>query len=142
MSQPFAALLLNGFKTVESRNSPMLGDLEPGTRVLVHCGRRDWHDVESYKLLLPRLQEEDPSRLRPGFFRGSVVGVATVGRTWRPSPQERSGPDLAGRVLAPETGIGAYCTEITSAAWLTRPHKVRGSPGVFSADVPRDCLPG
>jgi magnesium-dependent phosphatase 1 len=142
MSQPFAALLLNGFKTVESRNSPMLGDLEPGTRVLVHCGRRDWHDVESYKLLLPRLQEEDPSRLRPGFFRGSVVGVATVGRTWRPSPQERSGPDLARRVLAPERGIGTYCTEITSAAWLTRPHKVRGSPGVFSADVPRDCLPG
>jgi magnesium-dependent phosphatase 1 len=148
MSQPFAALLLNGLKSVESRNNPMLGDLPSGTRVLIHCGRRDWHDGESYKRLLPSsleqhagAKEEDPSRLRPGFFRGAIVGMVTIGRTWRPSAEERSSPDLPRRVLAPEDGIGTYCTEVSDAAWLNHPHKVRGSPGVFAVDIPRDCLP-
>jgi hypothetical protein len=148
MSQPFAALLLNGCKTVESRNNPMLADVEPGTRVLIHCGHRDWRDVESYKHYLPSRREDgegeddsDVAKLRWGFARGTIVGAVTVGRTWRASESERGRRELQRRVLAPEQDIGRYCTEILDATWLRRPHKVRGSPGVFEVEIPKDCLP-
>ena len=147
MSQPFASLLLNGQKTVESRNGPMFMDVKPGTKVLLHCGRRDWHDLESYKEILA--SEHDMSdeeinkagRLPRGFAKGSIIGVVTVGKTWRSSDRERDGRDLQRRVLAPFDGIGKFCTEITDAKWLAKPYKTRGNAGVYDVSIPKDCLP-
>ena len=147
MSQPFAALLLNGVKTVESRNNPMFQELKPGTRVLLHCGRRDWHDLESYREIL-RSQHgmtddeiDRRGRLPKGFGKGSIVGVVTVGRTWKATDRERQGSNLQGRVLAPFEGVGKFCTEITDAQWLTKPCKARGNPGVYQVDISVSHLP-
>jgi cold shock CspA family protein len=148
MSQPFAALLLNGYKTVESRNIPMFIEWEPGTQILLHCGQRDWPDVESYKSLLPTTQPpssqvpiDQAAQLRNGFSKGSVIGVVTIGKTWCSTDAEKVGSGLQKRVLAPSNGIGRYCTEIVHASWLKRPHKMRGSTGVYNISIPRGCLP-
>jgi magnesium-dependent phosphatase 1 len=146
MSQPFAALLLNGIKTVESRNNPMFQDVAAGTKVLLHCGRKDWPDQESYLEILNEAgysasDIEKAGRLAEGFSRGSIIGVMTVGKTWRATDRERMGGDLQRRVLAPYDAVGKFCTEIVDAQWLKRPVRTRGSPGVYKVDIPFDCLP-
>eukprot|EP00977_Amphora_coffeiformis_P006118 scaffold1323_cov160-Amphora_coffeaeformis.AAC.23 len=146
MSQPFAALLLNGVKIVESRNNPMFEKVEPGTQVLLHCGRRDWHDLESYQnILIDQGMSEDEisrkSRLPKGFRKGSIIGVVTVGKTWKTTDVERKGKDLQQRVLAPYEGIGKFCTEITLAQWLTKSEKAGGNPGIYQAQIPKSSLP-
>ena len=144
MSQPFCALLLNGVKTVESRNNPMFMDIQPGTELLVHCGQKDWHDKESYKLILANELStevmEQQSALPPKFAKGSIVGIVTVGRTWKSSDAERNSDVLQRKVLAPYNGIGKFCTEIVSYRWLQKPVKARGQPGVYTAAIAEDSL--
>jgi len=145
MSQPFAALLLNRIKTVESRNGPMFADVPSGTQFLLHCGQRDWNDMESYKEIMlqngfSQEQIEVGSRLPKGFYKGMIIGRVTIGWTWSASERERRGKDLQRRVLAPHAGIGRYCAEITQAEWLKKPFKTRGNAGIYDVDLPKDCL--
>lgn len=145
MSQPFASLLMNGIKTVESRNNPMFRDLAPGTRVLLHCGRREWHDQESYQHIMSEAgyspdEINQASRLPKGFAKGNIVGILTIGKTWKASDQERQGADLQWKVLTPFEGIGRFCTKVTNAQWLEKPYKARGNAGVYTVNIPEDCL--
>ena len=145
MSQPFASLLLNGIKTVESRNGPMFADVPSGTQLLLHCGQRDWNDMESYKEIMAQngfSQEkiEHFSRLPKGFHKGMIIGRVSIGRTWSASDRELRGKDLQRRVLAPQAGIGRFCTEITQVEWLKKPFKARGNAGIYQVDLPKDCL--
>ena len=145
MSQPFAALLLNGMKTVESRNNPMFQNIKPGTRLLVHCGRKDWHDLDSYVTILKGKgvshdEISESSNLPPGYDRGCVIGVVTIGKTWNAKDQELNSTDLQNKVLAPAAGIGKFCTEILEAQWLKEPIRMRGNPGVFTVEIPKDAI--
>jgi magnesium-dependent phosphatase 1 len=146
MSQPFCSLLLNGVKTIESRNNPMFMDVKPGSTLLVHCGQRDWHDVQSYKTYLladntmTTQQVQEASTLPINFVKGAIVGKIIVGKTWKASEAERMGRSLQRQVLAPYEGIGMYCTEIVSSQWLERPVQMRGQPGIYSVQVPSDVL--
>lgn len=145
MSQPFAALLLNGHKTVESRNSPMFADLKPGTKVLLHCGRRDWHDLESYRKILSdkgldKSEVDAAGRLPHGFSKGSIIGMIEIGRTWKSTDGERQSADLQQQVLAPADGIGRWCTEILAAQWLKKAYETRGHPGVYDVELPTEYL--
>eukprot|EP00527_Entomoneis_sp_CCMP2396_P006714 CAMPEP_0198147134 /NCGR_PEP_ID=MMETSP1443-20131203/33334_1 /TAXON_ID=186043 /ORGANISM="Entomoneis sp., Strain CCMP2396" /LENGTH=438 /DNA_ID=CAMNT_0043811303 /DNA_START=253 /DNA_END=1566 /DNA_ORIENTATION=+ len=123
MSQPFAALLLNGVKTVESRRQPMFQDLKPGTRVLLSCGRKDWPDQQSFRQILAEdgsmseKEIQNAGRLPKGFRKGDVVGVITIGNTRLTNAVERNNPKLQRQVLAYADGIGKCCTEITQAQW-------------------------
>lgn len=117
MSQPFAALLVNGAKTLESRNSPMLSELE-GQRVALHVGRRDWQGLDKHVEILRKRGLDDSairnlSELPAGGRRGDVVALLTLGKTWAPGAAERRSAALADGVLAPEEGIGKYVTEVT-----------------------------
>ena len=146
MSQPFCALLLNGVKTIESRNNNMFQSIKPGTRILLHCGRKDWHDMESYRQILSQEGMSNDEidrlgRLPKGFGKGSIVGIVTVGKTRKMTDSEMLSRDLQRRVLAPFDGIGQYCTEIINAKWLKKPVKARGSPGVYEAGIPTSYLP-
>ena len=76
-TQPFAALLLNGFKTLETRNNELFAPYE-GRRVVVRVGMKDW-DNASWKLWHPA----GAADLRPGFRRGDAAGVVDVGETRR-----------------------------------------------------------
>ena len=157
MPQPFCALLLNGIKTVESRNQPMFQGLAVGTRVLLVCGRKDWHDQVSYRELLSTdYNDEDTGadndrdqqiqqwgRLPRGFAKGHVVGILTLGRTRRLSNSQRSSDaKLQRQVLAYADDIGEYCTEVSNAAWLTKSFPLsKGQPGIFTVKLPKKCLP-
>mmetsp|Transcript_13759 Transcript_13759/g.20972 ORF Transcript_13759/g.20972 Transcript_13759/m.20972 type:complete len:495 (-) Transcript_13759:67-1551(-) len=148
MSQPFASLLLNGIKTIESRNNDMFTALSPGTKVLLHAGRRDWHDQETYKDILAKDVEFDNeeikkvSQLQKGFQKGQVLGVITVGDTYQVSSRDKKmDSKLQRSVLAYGDGIGTYCTEIVSAQWLSRGVSVRGQPGIYSATIDEKFLP-
>ena len=147
MSQPFASLLLNGIKTVETRNNDMFMNLKPGSQVLLHCGMRDWKDKEAPKIELRRQGYSDAdivrlSALQPGeFSKGSIIGVLTIGKTWLASDKERQSVDLERKVVAKYENMGKYCTEITGASWLRKPKRCKGRPGIFKAKVPDNCLP-
>jgi magnesium-dependent phosphatase 1 len=145
MSQPFAALLLNGIKTVESRNNPMFQDVKPGTRILLHCGRKDWHDLKSFKTILQEKgmssnEIQKASNLRPRYDRGCVIGVVTIGKTWMANENELNSNDLQKKVLAPASGIGKFCTEIVEAQWLSEPIRMQGNPGVFTVEIPKRAV--
>ena len=147
MSQPFASLLLNGVKTIETRNNAMLMDVRPGTRVLLHCGMRDWVDQDAPREVLrgAGLSEgeiRDGCSLPPGFERGSIVGIVEVGRTWLTAERERGGPNMKRRVVAEAADVGKYATIVERAAWLRMPVKARGFPGIQNVQVPKKCLPG
>lgn len=146
MSQPFAALLLNGVKTIETRNNPMFMDLKPGTKVLLHCGMRDWNDTEAPRIELRKAgysekEIDQLSALPPGFKKGSVVGIVEVGRTWLTAERERRGANMQQRVVASSENVGKYATIIENATWLKRQIKQRGFPGIQMVDVPRSFLP-
>jgi magnesium-dependent phosphatase 1 len=145
MSQPFASLLINKVKTVESRKNDMLSQIPPGTRVLLHVGRKDWPDLESYRLILAeagmaQADIDKVSDLPTGFKRGSVVGVWTAGETRKVSAREKETKDLQRRVVAPAAGIGTYCTEVIDAKWLKKPLAIRGQPGVFEVTISKSIL--
>jgi magnesium-dependent phosphatase 1 len=149
MSQPFASLLLNGVKTVESRNNNMFAKLAPGTQVLLHCGRRDWPDQTSFrKILMEHRDNNDHTeidrlcRLPEGFGKGHVVGVVTVGATYRRDTHSVVPTTLERHVLAPGDAVGRFCTPIAKAAWLSHSVPlVRGGPGIFTVEIPKTCLP-
>ena len=147
MSQPFASLLLNGIKTIETRNNDMFMSLKPGSKILLHCGMRDWKDQEAPKIELRKqgYSEADIVRLSAlpsgNFSKGSIVGILTVGRTWLASEKERQTAELEGKVVAKYENMGKYCTEITAASWLKRPFKCKGQPGIFTATISNESLP-
>ena len=145
MSQPFCSLLLNGVKTVESRKQPLFQDLPVGTKILVACGRRDWPDQETFRDILAKDSQDIPqwTRLPRGFSKGHVVGMVTLGPTRQVSYQERAtDPNLHRQVLARGEGIGQYCTEISNPTWLAKSFSLpKGQPGVFTVQLPKDCLP-
>jgi magnesium-dependent phosphatase 1 len=146
MSQPFCALLLRGIKNIESRNNDMFAQLNPGTRVLVHCGRKDWPDQTSFREILEKMgmSEEEiqaVSQLPGGYARGQIVGVVRVGKTTKTTLRERQG--LQSRVVAPTQGIGSYCTDISSASFLSGGGiAAKGQPGIYAAAVPKNAIEG
>eukprot|EP00549_Striatella_unipunctata_P025390 CAMPEP_0118677608 /NCGR_PEP_ID=MMETSP0800-20121206/2726_1 /TAXON_ID=210618 ORGANISM="Striatella unipunctata, Strain CCMP2910" /NCGR_SAMPLE_ID=MMETSP0800 /ASSEMBLY_ACC=CAM_ASM_000638 /LENGTH=239 /DNA_ID=CAMNT_0006573309 /DNA_START=633 /DNA_END=1352 /DNA_ORIENTATION=+ len=145
MSQPFVALLLNGIKTVESRNKRMFMNVAAGTKVLLHCGQRDWKDMDApvRKLQEAGFSHEEIkklSELPKGFRKGSIVGVMTVGQTWDSSEKERMEESLQRKVVADFENIGRFCTPISDAKWLKQPIRARGNVGVYNAEVPGKCI--
>ena len=135
----------------------MFQGLAVGTRVLLVCGRKDWHDQVSYRELLSTdYNDEDTGadndrdqqiqqwgRLPRGFAKGHVVGILTLGRTRRISNSQRSSnAKLQRQVLAYADGIGEYCTEVSNAAWLTKSFPLsKVQPGIFTVKLPKTCLP-
>jgi hypothetical protein len=101
MSQPFAALLLNGVKTIETRGTNEFAALTtPGEVLLLHVGFNDWPaDREQPDSALCGGGALDPlsaqayteacslTRKRHGFSeddaRSKIVGLVKVGRSWR-----------------------------------------------------------
>ena len=131
-TQPFAALLLNGFKTLETRNNELFAPYE-GRRVVVRVGMKDW-DNASWKLWHPA----GAADLRPGFRRGDAAGVVDVGETRRLASFE----DAAPRACACVEDCGAFGTVISNAKWFPKPWRVRGFPGVVDLAVPADLVGG
>ena len=118
MNQPFAALLANGFKTLETRNGTMFERYAPGTRVLLHVGQRVYPDGDRYLEILDRAQISQLKQLLHGFGKGNIVAVLELGKTFMTTLEERSRADHEEKVVAYGRDSGQYATEIVKVAYL------------------------
>ena len=146
MNQPFAALLANGFKTLETRNGTMFERYAPGTRVLLHVGQRVYPDGDRHLEILDRAgkNEAQISRLKQlpqGFGKGNIVAALELGKTFLTTLEERSRPDHEEKVVAYGSDSGQYATEIVKVAYLKRPIPMKGQAGLFKVHIPIDALP-
>ena len=123
MNQPFAALLANGFKTLETRNGTMFERYAPGTRVLLHVGQRVYPDGDRHLEILDRAGKNEAQisqlkQLPQGFGKGNIVAVLELGKTFMTTLEERSRADHEEKVVAYGRDSGQYATEIVKVAYL------------------------
>jgi len=145
MNMPFAGLVAHEHKTIESRN----GTVFKGRRGvhLLHVGRRTYPDGGKHKVIMAKHgasaeQIERLTSLPSGFARGQLVAVVDIGETTLSTESERAQPDVERACVAYAADSGRYLTAVRRAEWLLQPvGPVPGRPGVFSAQVPVDCLP-
>ena len=146
MNMPFAALLANGYKTLETRNGTMFVPYPEGTKMLLHIGRRNYPDGNRHIDVMKNggLEDEEIEELKSlprGFEKGMAVAIVEIGKTNETAVEERSEPEFQRKVAAFGEDSGRMATEIKRVQYLTRPVKVSGQGGVFKADIDVDALP-
>ena len=147
MNLPFAALLANGYKDLESRNGTMFVPYPAGTQMLLHVGRRLYPDGNKHLQImksggLDDTEIEALKSLPPGFKRcGQAVAICELGETYETTVEERSDPAFQRRVGAYGADSGRIVTEIRKVAYLKQPVKVSGQGGVFTTQISNDVIP-
>jgi len=133
--ESIAALLLNGEKSLESRNAPIFKDIAK-QQCLIRVGHKDWkYDQKLFdKLNIPKKALELPRGIR----RGDIVGICYVGETM-PKTQ-LSDDDIERQVLVSFQASGKLITHISNSKWFSKGHKSPGKPGIYFAQVPTHLL--
>uniref|UniRef100_A0A2D4G3B5 ASCH domain-containing protein n=1 Tax=Micrurus corallinus TaxID=54390 RepID=A0A2D4G3B5_MICCO len=144
--QPYAGLVLNSVKTIESRWHPVLANHQDGT-LAVHIAFRDWEDDSWRDVLLNRLgwtSAQIDSLLAEGekFGRGVIAGLIDIGETFQYA--DRLPPEdvvqLENKALLRDLE-GKYLTVISNARWLRRAIPARGHKDIWEVDIPEDLIP-
>nr|XP_040041515.1 protein EOLA1 isoform X2 [Gasterosteus aculeatus aculeatus] len=144
--QPYAGLVLDGVKTLESRWRPVLAPLENQT-LAVHIAVRDW-EAEDWKEVLSGPLGMNPIQIQAlldsgeRFGRGVVAGLVDVGGTWlcRPSLQRDEQQLLEQSAVL--VGLQEkHLTRLSNPRWLKRPLKTRGGRDLLSVEIPAELLP-
>lgn len=166
--QPYAGLVLDGVKTVESRWRPVLGPLENQT-MAVHVAWRDWEgqdwrSVLSGPLGMSRAQIQDLLDSGERFGRGVVAGEAQievwslqgvpecitvspaglvdVGETWLcPASSQEEGLHHLERSAVLIGLQDKYLTHLSNPRWLKEPLEAPGGCDLWSVDIPVHLLP-
>lgn len=146
MSNPFAAMMTNGFKTLETRNNDMFLPFVEGTQMLVRIGHRPFPDGDKHIGIMRKsgLDDADIERLKSlprGFKLGQAVAIVEVGDTYEADINERSDPEFERNVVAYGKDSGRMVTPIRRVEYLKRSVQVPSGGGVYTASVPRDALP-
>jgi len=147
MNMPFAALLANEYKTLETRNGTMFTPYPPGTKFLLHVGKRTYPDGDRHIDVMKSdgaLSDADIASLKSlpdGFGRGAAVAICEIGSTVATTLEDRCDPNFQRSVGAFGADSGYMATEIRRAEFLKRPVRVSGRGGVFKADVDRGVIP-
>ena len=146
MNQPFAALLANGYKDLETRNGTMFTVHPPGTKLLLHVGRRTYPDEGKHVEVMKSggLDDSEIQELKSlpnGFGKGSIVAVMEIGETYETTTRQRSDPDFQRRTAAYGADSGRYVTEIRRIEYLKKPIKMPGQPGIFKVRVDPTVFP-
>ncbi|KAL7403544.1 hypothetical protein ABVT39_002067 [Epinephelus coioides] len=144
--QPYAGLVLDGVKTVESRWRPLLAPLENQT-LGVHIAQRDWEGEEwravlSGTLGMNRVQIQTLLESGERFGRGVVAGLVDVGGTWL-CPASLQGEELqCMERSAVLIGLQEkHLTHLSNPRWLKEPLSVRGGRDLWTVDIPAELLP-
>ncbi|XP_062917528.1 protein EOLA1 [Mobula hypostoma] len=144
--QPYAGLILNNVKTVETRWRPLLAELQ-GCTLAVHVAYKDWEGSEWEDILTHTVgmsQHQIQNLLQDGekFGRGAIVGLVDVGDTWQcPSgsdPEEMK--ELEKRAVLHELEL-KYLTTLSNPRWLRKPIPARGHKDVWMVDIPNELIP-
>jgi len=147
MNNPFAALLANGYKTLETRNGTMFEVHPPGTILCLHVGQRIYPDGDKHLDIMKRdesLSDEDIQSLKQmpqGYGKGNIVAIMELGKTYLTTTKERSRPEFERQAAAYGADSGKYATEIRRVAYLKRPVRQSGQPGIFKVRIPADAIP-
>ncbi|XP_041642204.1 protein EOLA1 isoform X3 [Cheilinus undulatus] len=144
--QPYAGLVLDGVKTVESRWRPLLAPLENQT-LAVHIAQRDWEGVEWRAVLSGPLgmtfgQIEALLESGERFGRGVVAGLVDVGHTWL-CPASLQVEELQ-HLERSAVLIGLqekHLTHLSNPRWLKEPLGTRGGRDLWTVEIPYELLP-
>jgi len=148
MNNPFAALLANGYKTLETRNGTMFTEYSEGTQMLLHVGRRTYPDggkhLDIMKAAQPGISDEEIQKLKSlpeGFSKGNIIAILELGKTYERTTAERSQPEFERSVVAYGPDSGRLVTEIKRVAYLKKPVRQKGEAGVFKVKIDPDVIP-
>jgi len=146
MNLPFAALLSNGYKTLETRNGTMFTPYPEGTKMLLHVGQRIYPDGNRHIDVMKsgNLDDNEIQALKslpPGYTKGMAVAIVELGKTYETTLEQRCDPDFQRAVAAFGQDSGMRATQIKRVEYLKRGVKVSGRGGVFKAKVDRDTIP-
>lgn len=146
MNLPFAALLANGYKTLETRNGTMFVPYPEGTQMLLHVGHRVYPDGDKHVNVMKSggLTDKEIEKLKllpKGFGKGMVIAVCELGNTYETTTAERSIPDFERKVAAFGSDSGRMVTEIKRVAYLKRPVQMSGQGGIFKTQIDPTLLP-
>ncbi|TKS65674.1 hypothetical protein D9C73_028549 [Collichthys lucidus] len=144
--QPYAGLVLDGVKTLESRWRPVLAPLENRT-LAVHIAQRywegeEWRAVLSGPLGMDRAQIEALLQSGERFGRGVVAGLVDVGGTWL-CPASMQGEELR-HLEQSAILIGLqekHLTHLSNPRWLKEPLSARGGRDLWTVEIPAELLP-
>jgi magnesium-dependent phosphatase 1 len=146
MNLPFAALLANEYKTLETRNGTMFVRYPEGTQMLLHVGQRIYPDGNKHIDVMKSggLSDDEIDRLKSlpkGFGKGMAVAIVEIGRTYETSVKERSDPEFQRNVAAFGSDSGKIVTEIKRVQYLKRPMNVSAQGGVFKVQIDPNVIP-
>ncbi|XP_023690183.1 protein EOLA1 [Paramormyrops kingsleyae] len=145
--QPYAGLVLNGVKTIETRWRPLLSGLNNCT-LAVHIAQKDWEgdewrDVLRDSIGMSERQIEELLVSGERFGRGVVAGLVEVGETWV-CPNDVSREEL-GQLEKAAVLIGLeekHLTHLSNPRWLREPLYTRGHKDIWTVDIPLHLLSG
>jgi cold shock CspA family protein len=146
MNLPFAALLSNGYKTLETRNGTMFTPYPEGTKMLLHVGQRTYPDGNRHIDVMKSggLDDNEIQQLKSlpsGFTKGMAVAIVELGKTYETTLEQRCDPDFQRAVAAFGQDSGMRATEIKRVEYLKRGVKVSGKGGCFKTKIHRDIIP-
>jgi len=151
MNMPFAALLANEYKTLETRNGTMFVPYPEGTKFLLHVGKRTYPDgnrhIDVMKSVKGGMSDDKISSLKSlpkngkGFGRGMAIAILEIGKTYETTLEERCDPDFQRKVGAFGEDSGKFATEIRRVEYLKEPVRVVGKGGIFKAMINKKYLP-
>lgn len=167
--QPYAGLVLDGVKTVESRWRSVLGSMENQT-LAVHIAQQNWEGEEWQAVLSgplgmdrDQIQEllESGERLGRGVVAGRtrhlrrrpgsgpstrdckcLSGLVDVGKSWQ-CPPYLQGEELQHlERSAVLTGLQQkHLTQLSNPRWLKGPLRIRGGRDLWTVEIPAELLP-
>ncbi|CAB9496504.1 Inherit from virNOG: Magnesium-dependent phosphatase [Seminavis robusta] len=148
MNMPFAALLANGHKTLESRNGTMFKPYPAGTQMLLHVGRRTYPDGNRHLEIMNdqgldngEITKRKSLPTTGGFGKGMVVAILEIGKTYETTLQQRSESAMQQQICAYGADSGRIVTEIVKVKYLKKPVPMAAQGGVFKVNIPRDVVP-
>lgn len=144
--QPYAGLVLDGLKTIETRWRPLLGAMENCT-LAVHIAQKDW-EGDDWRRILTHALGMDPTQVEEivtsgeRFGRGVVAGLVEVGETWQCSAElpEAELEELERAALL--SGLQEkHLTALGNPRWLLQPLYTRAHKDLWTVDIPVELLP-
>jgi hypothetical protein len=126
---PYAALLLNGHKVLETRKTPFLAELS-GQMLAIHIGRKQWPSEKGgergWLAAAPTELLDEPGSWRKAcalpehIERGMIAGVVCIGDTHETAQlaKKHGWNWVEQRSLVARKDIARYSTEVTTFGWL------------------------
>ncbi|XP_074863901.1 protein EOLA1-like [Carettochelys insculpta] len=144
--QPYAGLVLNKVKTIETRWRPLLVDYKDCT-IAIHIAFKDWEDETWKEILLNRLgmtsaQVQELLHKGEKFGRGVIAGLVDIGETSQYTENLPPEKILELENQAVLTSLEQkYLTVVSNPRWLLEPVPARGGKDVWQVDIPKELIP-